>query len=111
MMIFFASVGLASHTACAAHRRLIGGIHVRRQRLEFGGAGIDALVAGPDVERVARCAHRGFLLAGQLGQARVGKAHGFEAGASPWHPWAGRSRGSRSSVRMMVWISPRNQGS
>ncbi len=46
-------IGFAHHRA--AHRRLIGGIHVGRQRLEFGGAGVDALVAGMDVQRVASC--------------------------------------------------------
>ena len=79
MMIFFLSLGLASQSALPSDRHFIGRIHVRRQRREFGGAGVDALEAGPDVQRLARGANVVFLLAGQLGQARIGKAHRLEA--------------------------------
>ena len=76
---FLLIAGIGFALRLAAHRRLVGRIHVGRQRLEFGGASVDTLVAGMNIERVAGGAHLRFLLAGELGQPRIGEAHGFEA--------------------------------
>ena len=57
---------------------LIGGIHVGRGGAELAGAGVDALEHRPNARRLARRAHLGLGLLGQLGQARVGKAQGLQ---------------------------------
>ena len=56
---------------------LIGRIHVRRDRGEFGGAAIDALERRMDVQLAARGTHVFFRRARQLGEARIGEAHGL----------------------------------
>ena len=49
----------------------VAGVHVRRFRREFTGAGIDALEHRPHVQRTAGTGHLGLARAGQLGQPRV----------------------------------------
>ena len=51
-------------------------------RLEFGGAGVDALEDGCDAKVVAGAADVGFGAAGQYGKPGVGEAHHLE-GAQP----------------------------
>src|SRR5580704_15789317 len=68
-------------------RRLVGGVIVRRERLELGGAGIDQLVDRLDAAGLADAAHFGFagvpqgrqltvdeaVLLGRAQQVRVGR--------------------------------------
>ncbi len=78
--LFVGGIGFVHRQPAAC--RFIAGIHIGRQRREFGGAGIDPLETGPHIQRVTRRAHIHFLHAGQPGQAGVGKAHRFEAAES-----------------------------
>ena len=59
---------------------LVGGIQVRREGFEFGGAGVDALENRSDAEFVAARAHRGRLHVPELGDFFVARAGalGFE---------------------------------
>ena len=69
-------LALAGGLAVAA---FIGGIHVGRGRAELGGAGVDALVDRLHAEPGAEGGDVRFGLAGQDGEAVVGKAESFQA--------------------------------
>ena len=56
----------------------IGGVHIRRQGRELGGAGVDALVDRHDGEAAPAVGDVRFPAAGQLGEALVGEAHLLE---------------------------------
>ena len=75
-----ASVGSASHSGAVA--ALVGGIHVRRQRGEFGGAGVDALVDRAHAERGAALRDRRLAEPVELRQRASEKAHAPSAAAS-----------------------------
>ena len=71
-----ARAGLAFHIA---HRGgFVGGIHIRRLGLEFGGTGINPLEAGLHAQIAARPAHLCLVAPGQRGQAGVAEAHHLE---------------------------------
>ena len=74
---------------------LVGGVHVGGGRGELGRAGVDALEDGPHAEREALLAHLGFGQAGELGEPRVGEAHGLQlrrCSAVPGKPCALHAR-------------------
>ena len=58
----------------------VGRIHVRRQRRELGGAGVDALEHGPDLEAGAEPAYPLLRYAAKGGDARIGKTLALEPG-------------------------------
>src|SRR5689334_22106093 len=60
-------------------RSFVRRIHVRRQRGEFRGAGIDALEAGMHAEPRAQYTHVLFRSAGELREPRIGKAQRLES--------------------------------
>ncbi len=62
----------------ARERRLVGRIHIRRGRGEFGGAGIDALEYRADAERAALFHHLVGAGAGELAEPLVGKTFGLQ---------------------------------
>ena len=53
---------------------VVGGVVVRGEGLELGGAGVDGLEDRADVQRVADAAHHRLGLVGELGDLRVGEA-------------------------------------
>ena len=53
---------------------LVAGIHIRGARFEFGGAGVDALIDRMDAQRGAQRPDGGFVLTGQLAQARIAES-------------------------------------
>jgi len=63
----------------AVERSLVGRIHVGGGRGELGRRGVDALIDRPDAERLAQRPHVLGLLAGEIGEAAIGKAHRLEA--------------------------------
>ena len=76
---------LAFHIAHG--RGLVGGIHIGRLGLEFGGTCVDAFEYGRDAQVLARAAHIALGAAGQLGQARIGKAHHFQFAQPVFCDW------------------------
>ena len=75
------AVGTAAeddHLAGRRRRRLafllVGAVHVRRERLELGRAGVDALVGGPQAELGALLAHRRLVHLEDVRQVLVAEA-------------------------------------
>ena len=64
--------GFAFHLA--HHRGLVGGIHIGRLGLEFGGTGINAFEHGIHANVAAGAANVGLCLAGQFGETGISKA-------------------------------------
>ena len=62
----------------AKTRRFIGRIHIRRLGSEFAGAGINALEHRADPQGTAFGGDLRFQLAGQIGDAGIGKTHGLQ---------------------------------
>ena len=96
----------------AADRRLIGRIHVRRERREFRGAGVDALEHGPHAELATRSARTSFSFASSAWRAARRKSpcafRRRKPSASCRQSVAAQSR---ASTCRMASISPRNHGS